>query len=102
MNELDALLSQPLPAVPDNGFSARVMARLQRNEQKNLALRCGGVLLAASVLCLLVPLAEFADAMNRLVLVLATSGQVALALLVAALTWIYDKKLYRWVVEAAS
>ena len=39
MNDLDALLSRPLPAMPDNGFSARVMAEMQLRQLRRERLR---------------------------------------------------------------
>ena len=56
MNEFDALLSQPIAAVADNGFSARVMRRV-RIEQ----IRSHGPTIAAFALCaaLLVVLLPF-------------------------------------------
>jgi hypothetical protein len=39
MNDLDALLSQPLPSMPDNGFSARVMVEMQLRQLRRERLR---------------------------------------------------------------
>jgi hypothetical protein len=100
MNELDALLSQPLAPVADNGFSARVMGHVRRHEQRRIALWCLFVTAMAVLACALVPMNTLAAAMNQIVLTLGTSVQVGLAVVAALLTWAYDKKLYRYIADA--
>jgi hypothetical protein len=53
-NELDALLSAPLPSVADDGFTSRIAARLSRSEFRFEALQwtaiaAGSLAIAVSV-----------------------------------------------------
>lgn len=100
MTDLDQLLSAPLAPVADAGFSARVMGRIRREEQKRLAVWSIFVAITATIACILLPMTILTDTVNHLVVSLATSLQVGIAVLVAALTWAYDKKLYRLLLEA--
>ena len=54
--ELNELLSRPLPDVPDQGFSARVMAKIARQEMRQARI----------------------DALSWIALVLAATGALAL------------------------
>lgn len=59
--ELDALLSQPLTTVADNGFTLRVMMEAEKHAARR-KLMIGGLLsLAAFILSFLVPWAKLTD-----------------------------------------
>jgi len=78
-DELDDLLSQPLPAIADDGFSARVMARIAKQEWLRSMLSTAALLLCALALLLLVPVSGIEDALARLAPAIAASLPLSIA-----------------------
>lgn len=78
-DELDDLLSQPLPAVADNGFSTRVVARIAKQEWLRSMLSTATLLLCALALLLLVPVSGIEDTLARLAPAIAASLPLSIA-----------------------
>jgi hypothetical protein len=78
-DELDDLLSQPLPAVADGGFSARVMQRVAGREWFRSMLSTAALLLCALALLLLVPVSGIEDTLARLAPAIAASLPLSIA-----------------------
>ena len=93
---LDELLSQPLAPVADNGFSAKIVARIRRQEQRQLVLLCLVAIAAATMACLLLPVSALTELLNGIVVTLATSLEVGVAAFVLLITWLYDRSFFRF------
>ena len=93
MNEdqLDALLSQPLAPVADNGFSARVIARVKAQERRHAAWIVISAVTAATLACLLLPLHVVTGDLAVALLQIGTSPMVALAGALLVLTFFIDR-----------
>lgn len=91
---IDDLLSQPLPAVADNGFSARVIARVTLQYRRRVALIATGSAAAASALCLVVPMPALSIELNRVLVDLATSPAVALGAAALVVTFLVDRRVF--------
>lgn len=91
MDELDALLSQPLAPVADHGFSARVIARVQAEERRSSAIAIVLSLVAATLACLLVPLKDITGDLAAALLQLAMSPMVGMAIIVCVMTFLIDR-----------
>ena len=91
---IDELLFQPLAPVADTGFSARVVATIRRREQRQLVSLCLVAIAAATVACLLLPLSELSQVLNGIVVTLATSLEVGIAVLALLGTWLYDRNFF--------
>ena len=96
MNEdqLDALLSQPLAPVADNGFSARVIARVKFEERRHdvVALAAAGAV--ALVLCLLVPVHNILGDLLAVLLQLSMTPMIGVAAALLMLTFLIDRVLW--------
>ena len=88
---LDALLSQPLPEIADNGFSARVIARIVAEERRQLATIALIAILCATLLCLAVPMRDVTGAIAVAVLQLGASPMVLYGLAALVLTLLIDR-----------
>ena len=82
-DDLDTLLSSPLPAIADNGFSARVAARIETRALWRERLTWGLPALAACAVAPFVPLRELTGTIVHLGPALA--GSTALSLAVGAI-----------------
>ncbi len=83
MDNLDTLLSTPLPELPDAGFSMRVASKMEARELRNERLTWGALALAAAMVAPFVPLRELTGTVAHLGPALA--GSTALSLAVAAI-----------------
>ncbi len=92
---MDDLLRQPLPAVPDNGFSARVIGRIMAEQRQHMALVALGSVAAATVGCLLVPIPALSERLGDIVVQIGTSPAVALAAAALVLTALIDRRFFR-------
>ncbi len=90
---LDELLSQPLPDVPDNGFTARVITRVKAAERRRAAGIMVATVIGVTILCLLVPLRVFTAAIGLTVFELGTSPLVGWAAAALVLTFVVDRIL---------
>jgi hypothetical protein len=79
-NRLDDLLSAPLPALPDAGFSARVLARIARREWLASLFRSAVFLAGGLGVLLLIP----ASAIERAMAVLSSGPAASLPFALAA------------------
>jgi hypothetical protein len=90
---LDEMLSQPLPDVPDDGFSARVIVRVKAEERrKNIAIVVAGVT-SAVLICLLLPLHAIIGDLAASLIQIATSPMIGLATAACVLTFLIDRIL---------
>jgi hypothetical protein len=90
---LDELLSQPLPDVPDNGFTMRVIARVKAEERRRAAVIMIASVIGVSIFCLLIPLRVFTAAIGLTVFQLGTSPLVGWAAAALVLTFVIDRIL---------
>lgn len=60
---LENLLSAPLPEVPDHGFSAKVMARIDAEQQRDTLLRTIGMGVASAVVIPFLPIRQIVEAL---------------------------------------
>lgn len=84
--DLDALLSQPLPPVADNGFSAAVALRALHEAERNKLLDELVLLLTGGVVLATLPLAHFGAAIETVTVSLGNSLPVGLAFAALVLT----------------
>ena len=89
--KLDELLSQPLPPVADNGFSARVVARVKAEERRRVAVIMFTAAAAAALVYFLVPLRDLTGDFAAALIQLGTSPMVALAVAMLVLTFLIDR-----------
>lgn len=88
---LDEMLSQPLPDVPDNGFSERVIARVEGESRlKSLAIVIAAIA-GVTLLCLLVPMPEFTASVGVALLQVGLSPIASLAVGALVLTFLVDR-----------
>lgn len=92
--ELDALLSQPLAPVADNGFSARLDARIERAERRHDLVVLAMVTAAALALCLLVPVQHVLGDLAAVLLQLAMTPMIGVAVAMLLLTFLIDRVLW--------
>lgn len=92
MIDLDDMLSEPLEAVADDGFTKRVAAANQRAVWRE-RLTLFGPVAAIAALVPFLPVEEFTSAAVRLTPLLANSSAVAFAAAMLALTLSLDAKL---------
>lgn len=78
-DELDDLLSQPLSAIADDGFSARVMQRVAWRDWQRSLLSTAALLLCALALLLLVPVSGIENTLARLAPAIAASLPLSIA-----------------------
>ncbi len=93
---IDEMLSQPLPTVADNGFSARVTKKIRAAEYRRLALGALLATLATAVFCLLVPIDFVMVELNVALVQVGTSGAVGLAAAVLVLLYLWDNRYLRF------
>lgn len=92
---IDDLLSQPLPTVSDNGFSARVTGRIRAVERGKIALVAAASAVAVTLLCLVVPMETVSVQLNSIVLELGTSTALGLGGAALFLTMLIDRRFFR-------
>jgi hypothetical protein len=96
MNEIDELLSRPLPAVDDDGFSRRVMRRVRADERRRWF-----VLAAATTACIvlalqILPMQSIAVGLNLAITQAASSLAVSIAAAAIILTLLLERHLGRF------
>jgi hypothetical protein len=79
MMELDTLLSTPLPAIEDAGFSRRVIAHVAARQQRQMLFEMVAIVAAIGVFLALLPLDVLARAIETVTLNLGSSLAVAIA-----------------------
>lgn len=84
--DLDMRLATPLPAVEDNGFTARTMARIETAATPFAWLETALAAAVAGLLLLVVPFSSVGDVMLRLSVEAANSLPLAAAVLAIALS----------------
>jgi hypothetical protein len=96
MNErIDDLLNQPLASVADDGFSARVMSRVQVQRRRQLALTYTGIAACVLLAILLLPLHSIGMDFGTLVPKIAGSWAVNIAAALLVLTFLLDRQFSR-------
>lgn len=86
-DDLDTLLSTPLPAVDDAGFSRRVTAHVAAAQQRRLFFDMAAIVAATGVFLTVVPLAAVSSAIETVTLNLGSSLPVAVAIAALVLTF---------------
>jgi hypothetical protein len=83
---LDDLLSTPLAAVADDGFSARVMVRAGKRQWRASILYYAALVGCALAAIFFMPLAALGDAIARIALMVAGSFPLSIAVAAIILT----------------
>ena len=94
-DELDILLSQPLPSVADDGFSARVMARVHRHRRLRFAVAAAYVAVCVVLTFLLLPVQSVGAELNFVITQVASSTAVSLAVAALILTLVLEGQFSR-------
>ncbi len=92
---IDDLLTQPLPPVADNGFSAHVMSRVRAAERRRMALIGAGSVAGAALGCVFIPLQAISLELNHAIVQVGTSTAVGFAGAVLLLTILFDRRFFR-------
>lgn len=92
---IDEFLSQPLPAVADNGFSARVQSRIRGAERSKMALVAAASAIAVTLLCIVVPMETVSVQLNSIILQLGTSTALGFGGAALFLTMLVDRRFFR-------
>ena len=90
---LDRLLSAPLAAVADDGFSARVTARMAAAGASQTSFETALFVAAAGALLIVLSMAGLPEWLQRVSLSLANSLPLAVAAFALALTALYTRVL---------
>ena len=93
MNSLDDLLAEPLADIADDGFSARVLRRVELHETHRRWLLQGAVALGALALVPFIPAGEIAGLFGRLTPNIASSAALAFAAGALILTFSLEQRL---------
>lgn len=88
---LDEMLSQPLPEVPDNGFSDRVVARAKAEERRKWIEIVLISVIGAVVACLLLPIRAIVGDIAASMILLGSSSAFAIGVAVLAATFLIDR-----------
>ncbi|MBS0277678.1 MAG: hypothetical protein JSR81_08645 [Proteobacteria bacterium] len=86
LDDLDALLSRPLPAVADDGFSAAVARRALQEMERHKLLDQAVLLLTGAIILAALPLTHLMAAIETVTLRLGNAYPVALAFAALVLT----------------
>jgi len=89
---IDEMLSRPLTPVADNGFSARVIARVREEEKRRFYVAGAVGAACAMAAALEVPLQTLAATANHIAFDLLTSPAIALAVVALGVTLLVDRK----------
>jgi hypothetical protein len=92
---IDDLLSQPLADVPDNGFSARVVARIRAEEWWHLFGMLALGLMSIVAVALVLPLPVMSLELGRVVFDIGKQVGVSLALGVIVLSFLLERAFAR-------
>jgi hypothetical protein len=92
-DRLDRLLRAPLDPIADNGFSARVMAKMARADARHSWLESAVLAIAAGLLLAILSTAGFAEWVARISDSLANSVPLAVAAFALALTLLFARAL---------
>ncbi len=92
-DDLDILLAQPLGAIADDGFSARVTAKVERTAWWRERATLFAPVAAVAALVPFLPGEELTAVALKLTPVFAQSGAIAFALAVLALTLTFERRL---------
>lgn len=90
---LDEMLSQPLPEVPDDGFSDRVVVRVQAVERHKMQAIVAASLIASILACLLLPMHAIIGDLAASLIQIATAPMIGLATAACVLTFLIDRIL---------
>jgi hypothetical protein len=85
-DRLDALLSAPLPAIEDRGFSARVLSAAFAARERRADLELFAALAAGGVILAFLPLTALGDTIDTVTRDLGNSLPVAMAALAIVLS----------------
>lgn len=88
---LDEMLSQPLPEVPDNGFSERVVVRVKAHERRKWIEVVLISVLATAVACLLLPIRAIVGDFAASMILLGSSPAFGIGAAVLAATFLIDR-----------
>ena len=95
MNDLDRLLSQPLPAVADDGFSTRVMRRLRVEQLRGHWKTAAAVAVCVVLMIAVLPLHAIGAALGAGLPQMAGSWAISLAAGIVAVSLLAARELAR-------
>ena len=98
--KLDAMLSAPFEDVADDGFSTRIVHRIEQRELWNERLVWGVPALAACALAPFLPIQEFTDTILRLGPSIAGSAALSVAAAALVLTISFEQRYREWQASA--
>jgi hypothetical protein len=94
-DDLNTLLSAPLPDIPDNGFSRRVMVRIERVRRRDAAVSVAAIGLAALAAVPFLPLEGIFKSLVPATIILMHQPGLYLAAAAIALSLMAEKELFR-------
>ena len=97
---LDSMLSAPLADVADEGFSARIVHRIEQKEMWSERLVWGLPALAACALAPFLPVREFTDTLLHLGPAIAGSAALSVAAAALVLAISFEQRYREWQASA--
>ena len=94
-DELDILLSRPLPMADDDGFSARVMDEVRALRRRRLFVTVATAAVCATLALLLLPLKSIGAELGTIVPAVADNAALNLAMAVLVLTILLEQQFSR-------
>jgi hypothetical protein len=95
-DDLDTLLSAPLPDVADAGFSARVASRVAARQSWWERLTLYGPIAAAAAVVPFLPGVQLGEAVSHITPLLANSAALSIAAAALILTISFEQRLREW------
>jgi hypothetical protein len=92
-NALDRILSAPLPAIPDAGFSARVITRIVTARERLVWLELAAILAASGLTLAFLPVSALAATIEKLTFSIGFSLPLAIAAVAIMLSGSLDHTL---------
>jgi protein-S-isoprenylcysteine O-methyltransferase Ste14 len=89
---IDDLLNEPLASVADNGFSARVMARVRAKERRNILAVAAAAAVCAVLALLFLPVHAIGVEMNSALIQIARSAAASVAVAASILTLLVERE----------
>jgi hypothetical protein len=94
-DELDILLSRPLPMAADDGFSARVMGEVRALRRRRFFVTVAGFSACAVLALVLLPLKSIGAELGTIVPAIADNAALNFAMAVLVLTFLIEQQFSR-------